>query len=77
MINHTIEEIGPMALPIRMASNEIAEQMLGWNIPDEHQDFVHDHWKQFPAVSKYWHYSLALIYAGLMTTSLLGNGIVI
>lgn len=58
-------------------SKEVIDHMLGWNIPVEHQDLVHDHWRTFPAVSKFWHYGMALIYAALMITSLIGNGIVI
>ncbi|KAI8426400.1 hypothetical protein MSG28_005247 [Choristoneura fumiferana] len=58
-------------------AKEVEEHMLGWNIPEEHQDMVHEHWRNFPAVSKYWHYCLALIYTILMITSLTGNGIVI
>lgn len=58
-------------------AKEVEEHMLGWNIPEEHQDMVHEHWRNFPAVSKYWHYCLALIYTMLMITSLTGNGIVI
>nr|QBP79227.1 blue wavelength sensitive opsin (B) isoform B [Biston betularia] len=69
--------IGPMAYPLKMVSKEVLDHMLGWNIPEEHQDLVHEHWRNFPAVSKYWHYCLALIYTMLMVTSLTGNGIVI
>ncbi|XP_013192766.2 opsin-3 [Amyelois transitella] len=75
--NYTDYEIGPMAFPLKMVSKEVVDHMLGWNIPEEHQDLVHEHWRNFPAVSKYWHYVLALIYTVLMITSLTGNGIVI
>ncbi|KAH9638974.1 hypothetical protein HF086_000900 [Spodoptera exigua] len=77
MATNFTDDIGPMAYPLKMVSKEVVEHMLGWNIPEEHQDLVHDHWRNFPAVNKYWHYVLALIYTMLMVTSLLGNGIVI
>nr|ADN96745.1 blue-sensitive visual pigment [Dryas iulia] len=74
--NYT-DDIGPVAYPLKMVSQEVVEHMLGWNIPEEHQDLVHEHWRNFPAVSKYWHFGLALIYTGLMIASISGNGIVI
>uniref|UniRef100_A0AAU8BD76 Short wavelength-sensitive opsin n=1 Tax=Conopomorpha sinensis TaxID=940481 RepID=A0AAU8BD76_9NEOP len=76
-INYTLDEIGIMAQPLKMVSKEVVEHMLGWNIPDDHQELVHEHWRAFPAVSKFWHYGLALIYMGLMFSSLVGNGIVV
>ncbi|XP_038216352.1 opsin-3-like [Zerene cesonia] len=74
--NHTVDH-GPFAYPFKMVSAEIQEGMLGWNIPPEHQDLVHEHWRQFPAVDKSSHYLLALIYAILMIFSVTGNGLVI
>nr|AAD34223.1 rhodopsin [Papilio glaucus] len=71
------DDIGPMAYPMKLVSSEIVEHMMGWNIPEEHQAMVHAHWRSFPAVSKYYHFILALIYTMLMVTSLIGNGIVI
>lgn len=77
MATNYTDDIGPMAYPLKMVSQEVVEHMLGWNIPEEHQDLVHEHWRNFPAVSKYWHYGLAFIYTILMLASLSGNGIVI
>nr|BAP11264.1 B-sensitive opsin [Graphium sarpedon] len=74
--NYT-DDIGPMAYPMKLVSSEMVEHMMGWNIPEEHRDMVHEHWRNFPAVSKYYHLVLALIYTMLMITSLIGNGIVI
>ncbi|KPJ02105.1 PREDICTED: opsin-3 [Papilio xuthus] len=71
------DDIGPMAYPMKLVSSEMVEHMMGWNIPEEHQAMVHAHWRSFPAVSKYYHFILALIYTMLMVTSLVGNGIVI
>ncbi|CAG9087213.1 unnamed protein product [Plutella xylostella] len=75
--NYTMADYGIVAQPMKMVSQEVVEHMLGWNIPEEHQDLVHMHWRAFPAVSKFWHYGLALIYTCLMLTSLTGNSIVI
>lgn len=77
MATNYTDDIGPVAYPLKMVSQEVVEHMLGWNIPEEHQGLVHEHWRNFPVVSKYWHFSLAFIYTILMTASLLGNGIVI
>lgn len=77
MVQSWSEVFDIFILKICRVSNEVLEHMLGWNIPEEHQDLVHEHWRNFPAVSKYWHYCLALIYTMLMVTSLTGNGIVI
>ncbi|CAH0729531.1 unnamed protein product, partial [Brenthis ino] len=77
MATNYTEDIGPVAYPLKLVSQEVVQHMLGWNIPEEHQDFVHDHWRNYPAVSKYWHIGLALIYAILMIASISGNGIVI
>nr|BAM95291.1 B-sensitive opsin [Leptidea amurensis] len=77
MANNFTDESGPMAYPFKMVSQEITEHMLGWNVPAEHQDMVHDHWRNFPDVSKYWHYCLALIYTMLCVLSISGNGIVV
>ncbi|CAH2039860.1 unnamed protein product, partial [Iphiclides podalirius] len=71
------DDIGPMAYPMKLVSSEIVEHMMGWNIPEEHRGMVHEHWRNFPAVNKYYHLVLALIYTMLMITSLIGNGIVI
>lgn len=50
--------------------------MLGWNHPPEHMAMVHEHWKQFEAMSIYWHLGLAMVYTFLMFCSLIGNGLV-
>ncbi|XP_041986333.1 opsin-3-like [Aricia agestis] len=70
------DDFGPVAA-LKMVSDEAEEHMLGWNVPEEYQYFVHDHWRAYPAVSKWWHYGLAFIYTILMFCSCLGNGIVI
>nr|BAP11278.1 B-sensitive opsin [Pachliopta aristolochiae] len=71
------DDIRPMAYPMKLVSSEIVDHMMGWNVPREHQGMVHEHWRNFPAVNKYYHLVLALIYTMLMVTSLVGNGIVI
>ena len=53
------------------------EHLLGWNIPPEHSDMVHPHWRGFLAPAKYWHIGLALVYFMLMVLSLVGNGCVV
>ncbi|CAK1550623.1 unnamed protein product [Leptosia nina] len=68
---------GAMAYAFKMVSSEVQQNMLGFNIPPEHQDIVHEHWRNFPAVDKFWHYCLALIYTMLMVSSFCGNGIVV
>ncbi|CAF4865240.1 unnamed protein product [Pieris macdunnoughi] len=68
---------GAIAYAFKMVSNEVQQNMLGFNIPPEHQDLVHEHWRNFAAVDKFWHYMLALIYTMLMVSSLCGNGIVV
>lgn len=64
-------------ISVYRVSSEIVEHMMGWNIPEEHRYMIHEHWRSFPAVNKYYHLILALIYTILMLTSLTGNGIVI
>ncbi|CAH0385630.1 unnamed protein product [Bemisia tabaci] len=51
--------------------------MLGWNVPPEHMDMVHPHWRAFPNIPEMWHLMLGAIYFILMIVSTLGNGIVI
>nr|ABY84502.1 blue-sensitive rhodopsin [Limenitis weidemeyerii] len=77
MATNYTDDIGPVAYPLKMVSKEVVQNMLGWNIPEEHQELVHEHWRNFPAVNKYWHICLALIYTILMVASVSGNGIVI
>nr|ADN96746.1 blue-sensitive visual pigment [Eueides vibilia] len=77
MATNYTDDIGPVAYPLKMVNQEVVEHMLGWNIPEEHQDLVHEHWRNFPAVSKYAHLVLALIYTFLLLASISGNGIVI
>nr|QPZ55119.1 BRh1 [Eumaeus atala] len=77
MAYNLTDDFGPVAYPLKVVSRETEEHMLGWNVPEEYQYFVHEHWRNFPAVSKYWHYGLAFIYTLLMLASCLGNGIVI
>ncbi|CAF4744390.1 unnamed protein product [Pieris macdunnoughi] len=74
-LNYTAED--PIAFPFKMVSGEVQQHMLGWNIPAEHQGLVHEHWRQFPAVDKFSHYLMALIYFILMISSITGNSLVI
>lgn len=53
------------------------ERFLGWNVPPEHSDLVHPHWRGFIAPGKYWHMGLALIYFMMFIMSIVGNGCVI
>ncbi|XP_054009056.1 opsin, blue-sensitive [Hylaeus anthracinus] len=53
------------------------EKYLGWNVPPEHADLIHPHWRGFPAPGKYWHLGMALIYTLLLMMSFVGNGCVI
>ncbi|XP_029041874.1 opsin, blue-sensitive [Osmia bicornis bicornis] len=53
------------------------ERFLGWNVPPEHSDLVHPHWRAFLAPGKYWHIGLALIYTMLLVMSYVGNFCVI
>nr|QLF98403.1 BW [Diaphorina citri] len=64
--------------PRFMAQRFIEEQhMLGWNIPPEHADLVHIHWRNYPAPDNVWHFVMAAVYFILMLLSTSGNGIVI
>ncbi|XP_046736196.1 opsin, blue-sensitive [Diprion similis] len=56
---------------------QMQERLLGWNVPPEHSDLVHPHWRGFLAPGKYWHISLALVYFMLMIMSVVGNGCVV
>ncbi|XP_014211370.1 opsin, blue-sensitive [Copidosoma floridanum] len=60
-------------------NGHVPEQMLylGWNHPPEHLDLVHPHWRSFPAIGKFWHIGMALIYSILLIVSLVGNGCVV
>ncbi|CAL7941224.1 unnamed protein product [Xylocopa violacea] len=49
------------------------ERFLGWNVPPEHSELVHPHWRGFIAPAKYWHIGLALIYLILLVMSVVGN----
>ncbi|XP_049778983.1 opsin-2 [Schistocerca cancellata] len=51
--------------------------LLGWNVPTEHLDLVHPHWRSFQVPNKYWHFGLAFVYFMLICMSSLGNGIVL
>ena len=51
--------------------------LLGWNIPPEHADIVHPHWKGYEAPDLSSHFLMAVCYTVLMFTSILGNWIVI
>lgn len=53
------------------------ERFLGWNIPPEHMDIVHIHWRGYLAPGKYWHIGLALLYFMLFVMSVVGNGCVV
>ncbi|XP_033210608.1 opsin, blue-sensitive-like [Belonocnema kinseyi] len=68
----------PMAIVGDAGSiHHMQEHLLGWNIPPEHLEMVHPHWRGFLAPAKYWHISLAIIYFMLMVLSAVGNGCVI
>ncbi|XP_034250430.1 opsin-3 [Thrips palmi] len=71
-------EAGLLAfLPEPMARTDTGgKQMLGWNHPPEHMGMVHEHWRQYEAMSIYWHLGLAMVYTFLMFSSLIGNGLV-
>ncbi|XP_012257660.1 opsin, blue-sensitive [Athalia rosae] len=56
---------------------QMQERLLGWNVPPEHAELVHPHWRGFLAPGKFWHIGLALIYFMLMVMSLVGNGCVV
>ncbi|XP_045495792.1 opsin-3-like [Colias croceus] len=76
-VNNFSAEARPVAYPFKMVSDEVQQNMLGWNVPSEYQDLVHDHWRNFAAIDKFWHYCLALIYMILWISSVCGNGIVV
>lgn len=56
---------------------QIQDRLLGWNIPSEHSELLHPHWRGFLAPGKYWHIGLALVYFMLMILSAVGNGCVV
>uniref|UniRef100_A0A1B6CCX1 G-protein coupled receptors family 1 profile domain-containing protein n=1 Tax=Clastoptera arizonana TaxID=38151 RepID=A0A1B6CCX1_9HEMI len=56
---------------------ENQEHLLGWNIPPEHGELVHNHWKGFLAPDLGAHFLLAAVYTLLMFSNILGNSIVI
>lgn len=64
---------------VRLFSTRFMEEqhMLGWNIPPEHADLVHIHWRNYPAPDNIWHFIMAGVYFTLMLLSTSGNGIVI
>nr|ABD64153.1 blue-sensitive rhodopsin [Agriades glandon] len=76
-MDNSTENIGPTAYAFQMIEEETKENILGYNYPEEYQFMVQDHWRSYPAINKYWHYSLALIYTMLFIASITGNGIVI
>ncbi|XP_031832874.1 rhodopsin 5 [Nomia melanderi] len=53
------------------------ERFLGWNVPPDHSELVHPHWRGFMAPGKFWHMGLALIYTMMFMMSIVGNGCVI
>lgn len=70
---------GPMAFIGGVSGDVpiIRDRLLGWNIPPEHSELVHPHWRGFIAPAKYWHISMALVYFMLLVLSLVGNCCVI
>ncbi|XP_051170931.1 opsin, blue-sensitive-like [Leptopilina boulardi] len=68
-----------MLLPMAIVGDagHMQDRLLGWNVPPEHSDMVHPHWRGFLAPQRYWHICLALIYFMLMVLSLVGNGCVV
>nr|BAF45422.1 blue-sensitive opsin precursor [Dianemobius nigrofasciatus] len=69
--------VGLQGAPIALPYESYVAQMLGWNIPAEHIELVHSHWRGYEAPSKYWHYWFAFMYFCIMIMSCLGNGIVL
>uniref|UniRef100_A0A8D9EIQ1 Opsin, blue-sensitive n=2 Tax=Cacopsylla melanoneura TaxID=428564 RepID=A0A8D9EIQ1_9HEMI len=64
--------------PRYLAQRFMEEQhMLGWNIPPEHGELVHIHWRNYHAPENTWHFIMAAVYFCLMLLSTSGNGIVI
>uniref|UniRef100_A0ABD2WQW7 G-protein coupled receptors family 1 profile domain-containing protein n=1 Tax=Trichogramma kaykai TaxID=54128 RepID=A0ABD2WQW7_9HYME len=55
----------------------VQDHLLGWNIPQDHMELVHPHWRGFVAPGKYWHIGMALVYFMLLVMSFVGNGCVV
>ncbi|XP_055590752.1 opsin-3-like [Uranotaenia lowii] len=70
-----LNETEPALFPMARTSELV--RLLGWNLPQEQQHLVHEHWRDFPAPPYYMHLMLAMIYFVLMNMSLVGNGIVL
>lgn len=80
MLSHN-ETIVPGPLPfVGGMSGDVPlmrERFLGWNVPPEHSDLVHPHWRGFIAPGKYWHMGMALVYFMLLVLSVVGNSCVV
>nr|BAN42619.1 opsin-Blue [Svercacheta siamensis] len=63
--------------PIALPYESYVVQLLGWNIPAEHIELVHPHWRGYETPSKFWHFGFAFMYFCIMVMSCLGNGIVL
>ncbi|XP_076235497.1 rhodopsin 5 [Calliopsis andreniformis] len=70
---------GPLAFVDQESGSlpSMGEKYLGWNVPPEHSDLVHPHWRVYSAPPKFWHFGLALIYTILCAMSFVGNGCVV
>nr|BAQ54782.1 opsin, short-wavelength sensitive type [Macromia amphigena] len=51
--------------------------LLGSKIDEDFMDYVHPHWRQFPAPQSYQHFLLGIVYAVILITGMLGNLLVI
>ncbi|KAE8736982.1 Short wavelentgh sensitive B opsin [Frankliniella occidentalis] len=80
LLNASVQSASGWHLPVAMARTAAASSggagSLGSNFPPEHMGMVHEHWRQYEALSIYWHLGLAMVYTFLMFTSLIGNGLV-
>ncbi|XP_012271890.1 opsin, blue-sensitive [Orussus abietinus] len=81
MLYNESSVFGPLAyvgaIPDVGHVEQMQERLLGWNVPPEHLELVHPHWRGFLAPGKYWHIGLALIYFMLLVLSFVGNGCVV
>nr|BAQ54709.1 opsin, short-wavelength sensitive type [Sympetrum frequens] len=50
---------------------------LGSKIDEDFLDYIHVHWRQFPAPQSYQHFLLGIVYAIILIAGMLGNLLVI
>ena len=48
----------------------------GYNAPPEYLDYIHPHWRKYPAPNPFLHHMLAVFYIAFTIASLCGNGVV-